>query len=87
MDIKISEQQANLLVDILEEKLAVNGLDKTTKAIINQILDNIDEARGNVCGTCMGTGKVTENAGKCGGCDICGSDDEMEVECPDCKNK
>lgn len=38
----------------------------------------------DVCSTCDGSGVVVENAGMCGGCEICGSREEREVPCPDC---
>lgn len=38
----------------------------------------------DVCGTCGGSGIVVENAGACGGCERCGSSEEVERSCPDC---
>lgn len=39
------------------------------------------------CSTCNNEGKVVENAGYCGGCEICGSIEERLVDCPDCIEK
>lgn len=36
------------------------------------------------CPTCKGDGEVVTNAGKCGGCEICGREQEEIIPCPDC---
>ena len=36
------------------------------------------------CLTCDGHKVVVQNAGYCGGCEICGNIEEQTVPCPDC---
>ena len=42
---------------------------------------NLDTVK---CFTCEDTKVVISNAGMCGGCERCGSNEERETPCPDC---
>ena len=53
-----------------------------TDELIESLLKEVTEEE--VCSTCNGSGIMVENAGMCGGCEVCGNREEQEVPCPDC---
>jgi hypothetical protein len=52
---------------------------------IEQASEQNGAAEEEVCDECNGSGIVTENAGYCGGCEVCGSTEARDVPCPKCR--
>lgn len=76
-------------MEILQEKLSVACEKECTckenyKCNSCKVIDRIEKAIAELCEYCEGTGQILENAGMCGSCDVCGSNEEHEEQCPHC---